>query len=49
MWLYSHIPLDRLYKYIYIYKHSILKFFDKIFIGDAMPEKTLKYALFQKF
>ena len=34
--------------YIYIYKCSTLKFFDNIFIEDAMPEKAFKYALFQK-
>ena len=36
------------YTYIYIYTCSTLKFVDKIFIEGAMPEKALKYALFQK-
>ena len=34
---------------IHIYTCSTLTFFDNIFIEDAMPEKALKYALFQKF
>ena len=33
---------------IYIYICSTLKFFDSISIEDDMPEKALKYALFQK-
>ena len=37
-----YIPL------VHIYTCSTLKFFDNIFIEDAMPEKVLKYALFQK-
>ena len=36
------------YTYVYIYKCSTLEFFDNIFIEDVMPEKALKYALFQK-
>ena len=34
---------------LYIYTCSTLKFFYNIFIEDAMPEKSLKYALFKKF
>ena len=30
------------------YTCSTLQFADNIFIEDAMPEKALKYALFQK-
>ena len=38
----SHKP-----PYMYIYTH-ILKFAEKNFIEGAMPEKVLKYSLFQK-
>ena len=34
--------------YVHIYTYSTLKFVDKIFIEVAIPEKALKYALFQK-
>ena len=34
--------------YTYIFTCPTLKFFDNIFIEDAMPEKALKYALFKK-
>ena len=33
---------------IYICTCSTRTFFDNFFIEDAMPEKALKYALFQK-
>ena len=56
----GHYFLDRWYIYMYmntytytnIYKYIFtcynLKFYDNIFIEDAMPEKALKFALFKK-
>ena len=46
----AYTPYMYIYTYIHTYKYtcSNLKFFYNIFIEIAMPEKALKYFLFQK-